>query len=122
MGTKKWTKRVTDWVEELKAKLVLQVAITKADGLHVVHGVRYWAVPTPEGSLLVLNWQEVLEYRELGIFPKKMTVQGLYAIAFYWTDSKRRGNRGFQRKKETLVKEKYMMWWWGTRRRRERKK
>ena len=107
-------KRVTGWWQELQARLVLRVAIEKAERLHWANGVRYWVVPTPEGSLMVLNWAETVEYRKLGIFPKKMNVNGLYQIGFYWTDSKRKGNWGFMLRKGTIMKERYMSWWYAT--------
>ena len=115
---KSLTTRVKEWYQNLKGRMVLKVAIEKADMLHKMHGVRYWVVPTPEGSLLVLNWRECLEYRYMGIFPKRLTVQALYSIAFYWSDSKRGGNKGFQHRKDEINMTKYIMWWWGTKKRR----
>lgn len=118
---KSLAKRVSEWYQKMKARMVLRVAIEKADLLNMKNGVRYWVVPTPEGSLLVLNWQECMEYKEMGIFPSKLSVQALYAISFFWSHSKRRGNRGFARRKDEINMTKYYMWWFGTKKRRDGK-
>lgn len=99
-------------LKTLKAKLVLRTAIMKANAVHMVHGVRYWVIPTPEGALAVLNWEEARAWKEKGILPKRMNVQGLYSLAFYWTGSHRSSNHGFSAAKPEINMTAYLAWWW----------
>lgn len=106
-----------NWCKDLRntrAKLTLKVAIEKAEDAHLRYGVRYWVIPTPEGQLAVMNWNEARDWREIGILPKAMKVGGLYNIAIYWTAASSKVTNkmhGMSLPKQGINYEKYYGWW-----------
>ncbi len=79
-------KRTRQLIYRIKCELMYRKATEIADKKAYHNGCIYYVLPTESGKLMVINRQQYMEYRKLGLTPKDGQSKDLFHDCVYHTN------------------------------------
>lgn len=92
-------KKVKRLIHRIKCELMYRKATTAADKMASKDGDIYYVLPTEKGKLMVINRNQYLSFRKVGLTPKDGKPRDLFHDCLYHTNCRsKNAKRGRKRK------------------------
>lgn len=108
-------------IRKFKSYLIYREAVAKAETLHSETGDRQFVIPSPDGSLIIVDRRNFRLLKRKGYIEKDVRISDLIISSFYYT-SDRSGRYPIPEHEIEIRKQKFYLWRKRTRKENRKKK